>query len=233
MTLNVAKVAVRWVATAVHGIGVPADEWDFVCTFHVMKAASEPEITAADRHELNMAVLRWWEEDQGGFVEVKSAYPPGLALVSVETRNIEPAIGDPTIADLLEPLPGNNNGLRGLLPPQCCLLVGLRTAVDTRRGRGRMYLPAYTTEPHLEAAGLVDADQRTDLGHIAAHLAYEVRSVYAGVEDGPFVLAVYSRAGQDATPVTHFEIPNRIRTQRRRALVPTYSAHSLSTGEPA
>lgn len=232
---NVAKVAVRWVVTAFPEIGGPAHTWDAVCTFHVMKAAGEPAIDEDDREELNLAAINWWSQEGGGFVEVCSAYPSGIELTDVTSWTILPTVSEPTITELLEPFPGTNIGGRGLHPPQCALGIGLRTLTETRRGRGRMYLPAWTVDAAEEAVGFVSPALQEDLGHIAAHLAWAVRSVYAvGVDDGPFVLCVYSRVAGDPAPVTHFEIPDRILTQRRRVIRPlTHLACSLSTGEPA
>lgn len=229
---NVAKVAVRF-----RHNGTPTFDPDpfaySVTTFHVMKAASEPAITVAERGLIIFHTLAWWEADNGGFVNVKSAYPDMLSLMAVECRNILPTPSEPTITELLLPSDGTS-ATRGLYPPQVCHLLGLRSSVESRRTRGRMYLPAWEPgDTNYRATGFIDQDGRTDLGHIAAHLAYEIRQVEAGLEDGPFVLAVYSRVNVDPIPVTHFDIPNRVRTQRRLALRPNYSTHSLSTGDPA
>lgn len=232
---NVAKVAIRWVMTHVFGIGEPSQSWDAICTFHVMKPASDPAISEEDREDINLAVIRWWMADNGGFTEVRSFYPTAVVLESVTSWTIQPSVSEPTITELVEDNAGTDSD-RVVECPQLCFGIGLRTLVDTRRGRGRMYLPASRNFlVNAFHAGFVDEGLQIDLGHIAAHLAYEVRAIQAvGVDDGPFVLCVYSRAAGDPTPVTRFEIPDRILTQRRRAIRPlTHLLCGLSDGEPA
>lgn len=228
---NVARVALTFrVETAVADPSALLQTALSVVTFHVMSGDSDPVIDEEIREEILFHTLAWWNAGNGGFTEAKSIYPSSLELVAAECRTILPTIGPVNEAAILEPYPGTS-ATHSLHPPQCALILGLRTAVDSRSGRGRMYMPAWRPgDPVLGIVGYVDTNQRQELANIAAHLAYEMRQVVT--PEGPYRLSVYSRALTDPAPVTHFEISDRICTQRRRGIRPLIHTHYGLSGAP-
>lgn len=104
---------------------------------------------------------------------------------------------------------GNSN------PYNTCAVVTLRTAVPSRRTRGRMYLP--NTGGSLLTTGLADSNS-TD----GAVLAVQAFLTANGPDHNPVVI---SRAGSMATAIVAVSADNKPDVQRRRSnkLEPTYS----------
>jgi hypothetical protein len=232
--VNVAKVAI------VFQLG--GDDWEpAVCTFHVMAAASRAPFSEADMALIGERVNQWWREPGPytplilGSNSTSAWFTPQVKLQTVEVERIEPA-GDKIV------VPGENwagqlfdvdttvFSLRARPePPQCCWLISLRTTVEDRRARGRIYLPATRIETDAgpfpqgwsqedQAVGRIPEGSVDALGGIAQGLAYFIRT--ATETEGEFVLAVYSRTYGEVHPVTHFEVQRWLRTQRRRAVMP-------------
>nr|CRY97379.1 hypothetical protein [uncultured prokaryote] len=95
----------------------------------------------------------------------------------------------------------------GKLPYQCALVATLRTAVPSRRTRGRMYLPATGV---TMGAGNVMTSPTVD------SVATAVRDLISAPGEG-VIPNVVSKAGSIMTPVTTITVDNKVDTQRRRA----------------
>lgn len=220
---NVAKVALRFAW---------GDITDAVTTFHVKKLDSAPEIDLADRALIANAAHQWWHGDSPAFPAVRAYYPfEYMVLADVTVWTVEPTPSDPLVSTLVDEPALNPD--HQLLPPQVCWGISLRSSLDTRRGRGRMYLPAVRKGTIFELAeGRIPEDEQDWLGMQAAHLASQIYEIGAG--EGTFVLSVYSKLNHAAMAVTHFKIPDRYWTQRRRAHRPiAYQNYGLSgTQEP-
>lgn len=94
-------------------------------------------------------------------------------------------------------------GTGNTLPNQCAVVGTLRTAVNSRRGRGRMYFPAI-------ALG-VGADGTATSGPVSALV-----TALAGAM-GFYNAVVVSEAGTTSNPVNRVDADRVIDTQRRRS----------------
>lgn len=95
------------------------------------------------------------------------------------------------------------------LPFQVALVASLRTAVNTRRGRGRVYLCGFT-ETANTTSGEPVSTLRADL------LTY-FTDLMTGLDTIDHDLVVYSRTGGNTAIVTNVLIDGYWDTQRRRA----------------
>ena len=137
-----------------------------------------------------------------------------------------------TITDQLDPVTGKNvaqsissitqvgTGAGGTPSPRVCIVVGLRTALPTRAGRGRMYWPA-PDDGHFATTGkFVDADCTT----IATGFATALTTFKATAT--PVVFHRSHLTFDTITNVTVGDIPG---TQRRRTNKDTqvYATHTV------
>lgn len=212
---NVAKVAVNYRVNA-------PDEQHItgVFTFHVQKTDGSTPFDATDREVLGNRIMLWWtdgeprEDPDDDWVPARDNFASGFELTAVEVWSVEPTPAGPTIV-VPEGTDGEGTGGEIMLPPQCAYVVGLRTSVDSRRGRGRIYFPAFYPDLGLGVSlGLVVEGTRRRLAELAAHLAAKI--LLSPLDPDPWVLAVYSRVDGDARAVLSFDVPDRIATQRRR-----------------
>lgn len=222
---NVAKVAMRWVRSA---------SAEFVCTFHVKKADSEPELTNDELEAIGQAAVLWWESDPPSIIvpPLRDGYDERTILEDVKVHTVEPTIGDPVFVVPTLGAGAQGEDSRVYYPPQVAIGIGLRTSLDSRRGRGRIYLPMTVhtlTGDIFSPLGAVAEDRRGLHARYGASLAEWIRAIIA---DPLLVLAVYSRVDGEARAVTHFAIPDRLLTQRRRMVEPEYQPFGL-TGDPA
>lgn len=117
------------------------------------------------------------------------------------------AAGAPT-ASLVSSLPLNVAGTGGgNNPNQLAIVATLRTAIPSRRTRGRMFMPA--TGIAVGAGALMTAPTPAELAHAVASLINT-----QGQDIAPVVI---SRAGGLGTPITAVSVDNKVDTQRRRA----------------
>lgn len=93
------------------------------------------------------------------------------------------------------------------LPPQCAVVVSLRTDVANRSGRGRFYLPA----PAFNAAvgGLIGPAVQQDFVDAITRL-------FAELDSAAITPILFSRSTFIQTTITSFNIGNVFDTQRRR-----------------
>lgn len=99
------------------------------------------------------------------------------------------------------------------LPPNVALVCTLRTALSSRRTRGRLYTPA-PPENQVDAAGAVTTAHR-DLVRTAW------QSWITGAENSApaltvFTHVIWSSCLSSVEPVTAYTVGNRVDTQRRR-----------------
>lgn len=98
----------------------------------------------------------------------------------------------------------------GNLPPQCSIVVSLRTAFASRSDRGRYYLPAISSDQLTPAGRLSSTPQNAILSAVVAAHSAEIL-VGAGCP-----LVVYSRKNRAVEPVVSIDVGDVIDTQRRR-----------------
>ena len=107
------------------------------------------------------------------------------------------------------------------LPPQTSAVISLRTALPTRRGRGRMYLPPMTTDAEI-TAGVIDATS-TDRMSLAA------KGMLESLITSTYIPVIAHRDLASTTNITACDVSNIFGTQRRRRdkLVATRSIRVL------
>lgn len=137
-----------------------------------------------------------------------------------------------TITDQLDPVTGKNvaqsissiaqvgTGVGGSVSPRTCMVIGLRTTLPTRAGRGRMYWPS-PDDSHFTTTGLyVGADVTTiDTGFATALTTFKATSQPV----------IYHRLLRTFDSVVQSSTSNVPGTQRRRTnkIVPTYATHAV------
>lgn len=209
----VAKVGVRYVLEA----GDTPPDLFGAFTFHVQKTDSAEPFGDDDRSDLAGRVYQWWSDpDAPGITgpEANHHFPTFMRIDRIDVWAVAP---DPDGPTTLVPSDAARYGSGGATEvPQVAHLVGLRTVEDSRRYRGRIFWPASAAPAGLgRAIGLVLDETAAELARLAQNLAACIRGTT--FETDPWVLAVFSRVDADARAVTHFVVPDRLRTQRRRA----------------
>lgn len=106
-----------------------------------------------------------------------------------------------------ESLPGV--ATQGLLPPQCTVAVSLRTALATRAGRGRFYLPTFDKGTVTVSGGRLDSTSITATVTAAGDLL-------ASLIADDLTPVIYSRSALTTQPITQYDVGDVIDTQRRR-----------------
>jgi hypothetical protein len=91
--------------------------------------------------------------------------------------------------------------------PRDCLVVGLRTPLPTRAGRGRMFLPSPSADHYTAEGEFITGELNTLCDEFAAALA-TMRGIVQPV--------IAHRATRTTTPITRVTIGNIAGIQRRR-----------------
>jgi hypothetical protein len=106
------------------------------------------------------------------------------------------------------------------LPPQLSVVCSLRTALATRAGRGRFYLPPFTTS--VVTAGLVTAASQ-------AIVSLACQKFLQSLNTATYIVCVYHRSSKTHDIVTTIDVGNVYDTQRRRRdkLIETRSSRTL------
>lgn len=188
-------------------------------TFHARAIDSHDPPDADDRLALIGAVYSWWETDGAITVKLRDRYYANVILNSISAQTVEPTVSDTDYYSVDEDGSHAPTGFPPF-PPNIAFMVSLRTLVESRRYRGRLYLPPFADSQAWVNPGGAYKETLGDLGRVmlgktvaqlAAHIA-----LYEGDPVQQWALAVYSRVDGDAHAVTRFEVPARVATQRRR-----------------
>lgn len=228
--MNIAKVAMRY--TVEHTDG-PTDIQG-VITFHVRRSDGEGEWTELDLEELGGRVQKWWSETADlpeDHVPLRYWYSNLFRLDGIDCRQVSPSVSDIVEFPAPDPPDDHGSGLGTMLAPQLALIIGLRSDTDTRRGRGRIYLPAFWpgTAAVPTREGFVPDEVRLLLARLGADLVQRIE--HDPLELTNWALVVYSRVDDAANAVLSFSIPDRVATQRRRRAAAVQHPHDIS-GDP-
>jgi hypothetical protein len=106
-------------------------------------------------------------------------------------------------------------------PPQCAVTVSLRTALATRAGRGRFYMPPPAVT-FVIAGGLLASADRDALSTAAMH-------ALQGLVTAGYIPVVYHRSTHSGDNITSVDVGNVFDTQRRRRdkLIEARTSHAL------
>lgn len=129
----------------VSGPGSAGDMW--TSTMHSSGAGALATVHAA------------WQTLVTGFITstLGPMWPNEVGATSVTTDQLD-ANGLHNVAQLSSAISGAGSGAGSTLSPRSCLVIGLRTAVPTRAGRGRMYWPAPDGSHTLGSGNLNSVD---------------------------------------------------------------------------
>lgn len=149
-------------------------------------------------------------------------FPSSVNASTVVSREIDLATGV-TVGALEGALSPDGSGGGTALPPDCATVVSLKTEQFTRSGRGRFYLPAFSS-------GQLDAGRW--FTNVTAGLLACLQAAYAAYltgEGATGAVVVWSRVNHTTYPVTTLAVGNHVDTQRRRDTPPeTYAAGDLT-----
>lgn len=180
-----------------------------VMTGHVNRTgASTPDDSDVDNV---MAVLStWWTSGQDGEASLKSLVSSLCTLDYITCQKIQPT--PPAAVRTLSVGTAGTSG-SSALPPQCAVVLSLRTALSGRRYRGRMYLPGIPTSK-VTSNGTLTTTDRQAYADSAKGMMVAMDALFSGSDE----LCVYSRVEDHKERVTSIRVGNRIDTQRRRKI---------------
>ena len=220
--VNVARFAAHF---AQGGGGGTAAE--IFVTFYTHRASVLDPYDEASIRLICGHFVKWWEFgdadlDEPTVNQPSLDYSGETRLVSVEGFRTEPTIGGLFVEDVDPPSPGLFDS-DGPGPPQCAVGISLRTALDSRRGRGRIYLPcirsgAYNAAGEIQPllSSLAAEDGNMTVAKWGAALWRRIGDAGGSTPDDR--LAVWSRADEIARTVSEIRAPQVLLTQRRRRI---------------
>jgi hypothetical protein len=156
--------------------------------------------------QIGSKVKAWWNDTQGALTPVKAVYTSAQSLAIVKVQKISPAIGIQEEYTTGLPIAGTASGDN--IDPNTAILHSFRTAVTTRRGRGRIFLP--TPSESVVSNTLLTT---TDAANLASKFR-ELAELHLSVDGMEHV--VWSATAASANAVTVWLCDRRPRTQRRR-----------------
>lgn len=147
----------------------------------------------------------------------EAIFPAGERVTQLQTNQLDPVSGK-NVAQANTTVSFVGTGAGSAMPPRVCTVVSLRTALPTRAGRGRLYLPA-------PIAAACDAN-----GQLTAANAAVLATNFAAFCTGMTTIApivVYHTLTKSGTVVTSAAVNTVLGTQRRRTnkIPSSYSSH--------
>lgn len=198
MALPVIPLTVR---AAVRGLNTVGRPW--VNVWHFRKTSGSVDATALAALDAELFKLYVGSAYAGaGNQPIKQYWPAGCV---VQDATYTPLDG--SAASTLVSWTGAGADAGGHLPPECAVVLSLRTGFRGRRFRGRIYLPVGTQSQ--ANSGLVIAAYRS--GVPGNYTAFRTALTAANWEH-----VVASYVGAFATPVASVLIDSKFDVQRRR-----------------
>lgn len=91
---------------------------------------------------------------------LQAMWPTDVSTTGTVTNQLSPVNGK-NVAQATSALALTGTGAGGKPSPRDCVLTGLRTALPTKSGRGRMYWPSVDDSHYTATGRLVQADMQT------------------------------------------------------------------------
>jgi hypothetical protein len=112
-----------------------------------------------------------WQTLVTGFIgsTLGAMWPNEVSATQVTTDQLD-ANGIHNVGQVTSTISAIGTGSGATLSPRSCVVIGLRTAVPTKSGRGRMYWPAPDATHLLGTGNLIAADAGTISAAFAARL---------------------------------------------------------------
>lgn len=175
----------------------------FTFTFHTTNAAGNLAGASAAAHT---AVDLLWNGVASPADSIKQIYPAGTGIDETVTTELSPVTGkNMGQVRVAEALVGTNAGAS--MPPQNAIVVSLRTALFTRAGRGRFFLPA----PSVNSV-----DTGRILAATVSSCATAAQKMIQSLNGAGYTVCVYHRSTRTTDAVTSVDVGNVFDTQRRR-----------------
>jgi hypothetical protein len=196
--------------------GTPqGDEWQF--GLHVTNTGlAVADVLAA----WSTAASLLWSGDGEDVAGIGSLYDSATTVGDAVVLSLDPATGKGTAKGVEAlSLAGTNEG--DPLPPKVALVVSKRTAVPTRAGRGRIFLPAPSV--NNDQAGSLSSD--TTAAVIAA-----VQAMSLSLVASELTQVIYHAATRTTTPMTSWDVGNQWDTMTSRGshLVETRTSYTIA-----
>lgn len=172
----------------------PGEEWSF--TLHTTGSGT---LTAAQA-AWDAAVGSMWT---GGLDAIVSSV---VSCTETTTASLDPATGKQQ-SRLSTSTTRAGAAAGETLPAQCACAVSTRTALATRSGRGRFYLPPF--EVSVMSSGVLSASA------VGTTLA-AAQALFASLSGAGLAPVLLNRSSMAQTPITALDVGNVIDTQRRR-----------------
>lgn len=152
----------------------------------------------------------WLNAFMSGATPAKPLWPTTLTIGPCKVSRLDASGNVVSAAFGGASVAGTGSASTNQLPPQCSVVVTLRSALSGGSHRGRFYLPPMSTAS-VNSTGRFEATAKTTLvGALGnAFLAYDATS------PSPQVV-VWSRKNLNAVNVTRYEVGDVVDTQRRR-----------------
>lgn len=150
---------------------------------------------------------------------IEDVYPSTVVLNSVSTATINEAT-DKQISRQIDAVSHAGSITGNVLPFQVAIVVSLQTALATRSGRGRFYLPP--PDVSMVTAGKLSSTCTTNL-HAGLVL------LFSSLNSNNLTPVVRNRTAHVSTTITAGRLGDVFDTQRRRrdSLVETYTAVAI------
>lgn len=152
--------------------------------------------------------------------DIKPAYAPQITYLGSRVQLVgTTGLIEITAERVIAPVAGTGGGNQ--LPHEVSVVVSLKTSIASRRGRGRMYLPA-PAYGSLTTSGRLDFTIRDDIAQAAA--------TYCATDAvNEMVAVVASKTGSLLTPVTQVRVGDVFDSQRRRrdSLIEAYKVNDV------
>jgi len=155
---------------------------------------------AAALTKFQTAVAAMWAGDMDAYISDQVAYTAQKVVTVDPSSGKQIARADGVVSDA-----GVDAG--ETLPPQISLAVTLRTALATRAGRGRFYLPPFSVA-QMDTGRLPSATQTDVLD--------QVKQMFDSLIGNGHTPVIYHRTAASTTPITTLAVGDVYDTQRRR-----------------
>lgn len=184
-------------------------------TLHTQKAGGN--LAAAQAAWAAALAVLW--DGTGGTDSIGQYCSTGTTLTVASTAELDALTGK-QLGRVESALALTGTSVGEGVPPQLSVVCSLRTALATRAGRGRFYLPPFTTTEVTAA--------RLD-GAIQAIVATACQKFLQSLNTATYVPCVYHRTTRTHDNITTIDVGNVFDTQRRRRnkLIETRVSHAL------
>jgi len=168
---------------------------------------------AAALTKFQTAVAAMWASGIDAFISDQIAYTAQKVVTVDQSTGKQITRADGAVTDA-----GADTGES--LPPQVALAVTLRTALATRAGRGRIYLPPFAVSQVVNS--------RMNATHKGTTLT-AVKGMFDTLISDGHTPVLYGRTAHTVTPITTLALGDVFDTQRRRrdAYAETYTSTAV------